>query len=156
LRLLLPEQPPWRRFLLLLLLCVFWSPSLRMAYPVLVFAATLRAGHEVIELGWKPYLASLFTAALAVVGFLLAADSGAFCVAAAVAAIVGLAFETRSNAKGLIRVGLIALFAAVFFLLGAIGVNSLAASPLNFRFWRESMAMIQAYRWATSFPMEPA
>ena len=29
LRLLLPEQPPWKRFLLLLLLCIFWGPSLR-------------------------------------------------------------------------------------------------------------------------------
>ena len=32
LRLLLPEQPPWKRFLLLLLLCIFWGPSLRTAF----------------------------------------------------------------------------------------------------------------------------
>jgi hypothetical protein len=156
LRLLLPEQPPWRRCLLLLLLCVFWSPSLRMAYPVLVFAATLRAGHEVMELRWKPYLASLSAAALAIVGFLFAGDTGVFCVAAVVAAVIGLAFEARASLKSLVRVGFVALYTAVFFLIGAIGINSLAASPLNFRYWRESLAMIQAYRWATSFPMEPA
>ncbi len=42
LRLLLPEQPPWKRFVLLLLLSSFWETSLRTTFPVLLFALFLR------------------------------------------------------------------------------------------------------------------
>src|SRR5271166_4126342 len=48
-RLLLPEQPAWKRALLLLLILIFWEPSLRNAFPVLLFAVFLRGWYAVIE-----------------------------------------------------------------------------------------------------------
>ena len=55
LRLLLPEQRPWKRFLLLLLLCVFWGPSLRTTFAVLAFAVFLRGWYAVAEGRVKAY-----------------------------------------------------------------------------------------------------
>ena len=49
LRLLIPEQPPWKRFVLLLLLCSFWETSLRTTFPVLLFALFLRGWYAVRE-----------------------------------------------------------------------------------------------------------
>src|ERR1700733_1537305 len=47
LRLFLPEQPRWKRFLLLLLLAAFWETSLRSTAPVLLFAVFLRGWYAV-------------------------------------------------------------------------------------------------------------
>ena len=41
-RLVLPEEPPWKRFVLLLLLSSFWEVSLRSTFPVLLFGLFLR------------------------------------------------------------------------------------------------------------------
>ena len=55
LRLLLPEQRPWKRFLLLLLLCIFWGPSLRTSFSVVAFAVFLRGWYAVAEGRMKAY-----------------------------------------------------------------------------------------------------
>ena len=46
-RLLLPEQAPWKRFVLVLLMSSFWELSLRTALPVLLFAVFLRGWYAV-------------------------------------------------------------------------------------------------------------
>src|ERR1700733_13764128 len=46
-RLLLPEQAPWKRFVLVLLMSSFWELSLRTALPVLLFAVFLRGWYRV-------------------------------------------------------------------------------------------------------------
>ncbi|MGO9433991.1 MAG: hypothetical protein ACLP00_06805, partial [Terracidiphilus sp.] len=46
-RLLLPEQAPWKRFVLVLLMCSFWELSLRTSLPVLMFAVFLRGWYAV-------------------------------------------------------------------------------------------------------------
>ncbi len=55
LRLLLPEQPPWKRFLLLLLLCYFWAPwDGRTAFDILLFAVFLRGWYAVQQQRLNP------------------------------------------------------------------------------------------------------
>src|SRR5580704_9250195 len=55
LRLLLPEQPNWKRFLLLLLLCVFWAPwDGRTAFAIFLFALFLRGWYSVPQGRVKP------------------------------------------------------------------------------------------------------
>ncbi len=49
LRLLLPHQPSWKRALLFFLVILFWEPSLRNAFPVLVFAILMRGWYAVVE-----------------------------------------------------------------------------------------------------------
>src|SRR5580704_5494202 len=56
LRLLLPEQPPWKRFVLLLLLASFWETSLRTTFPVLLFALFLRAWYVLSEGRTRAYV----------------------------------------------------------------------------------------------------
>jgi hypothetical protein len=156
LRLLMPDQSAWKRFLLLLLLCVFWSPSLRMSYACLVFAAVLRVTHAVVDLRTRPYVAGSLTALLVTIGFLLAADVGAFCIAAVVSSFAGIAFESRADRRALVRLAATVFFTVLSFVIAALAVNTFMARPFDFRFWTDSLTMIAVYRWATSFAMTPA
>jgi hypothetical protein len=66
LRLLLAEQPAWKRAYLLFLAMVFWLVwwefSLQNVFPVLLFASFLRAWCAVIEGGRKSYLLGIAAA----------------------------------------------------------------------------------------------
>lgn len=77
LRLLLPEQPAWKRFLLLLLLAVFWAPwDGHTAFGIFLFAVFLRGWYSVRELRLKPVLFGGTSALLCAVAFLYSADTG--------------------------------------------------------------------------------
>ncbi len=102
--LLIPEQPPWKRFLLLLLLCIFWSPSLRMSGAILMFAIFLRGGYAVVERRQNPYLAGALAALFCAIAFLLSADTGVYGVAALLAAAAGVAIESRDDRPALRRI----------------------------------------------------
>src|SRR5271166_6317587 len=95
LRLLIPEQPPWKRFLLLLLLCIFWSPALRNSFATFLFALFLRGWYSVAEGRSKGYLFGSAAAVLCACAFLLAADTGTYAIAAVVISLAGVAVETR-------------------------------------------------------------
>src|SRR5208337_947502 len=97
LRLLLPEQPAWKRALLLLLLLVFWEPSLRNAFPVFLFAIFLRGWYAVIERHAKAYALGITAALLCVIGFLTASDTGVYSTAAFVVATAAVVFEARRD-----------------------------------------------------------
>ena len=93
LRLLLPEQPVWKRALLLLLILIFWEPSLRNAFPVLVFAIFLRGWYAVIEGRAKAYAIGILAALLCLIAFLIASDTGVYSAAAWVVAAAAVVFE---------------------------------------------------------------
>jgi hypothetical protein len=152
--LLIPEQPPWKRFLLLLLLCVFWSPSLRTSCEVLLFALFLRGGYAVIEMRVKPCAAGALAALLCATAFLLAADTGAYGVAALLIAVAGVAFEFRNDPRALRKLVFALLFTAVAFAVVAIAINAAMTRPFDFRFWRETFVMVGTYRWATPFSLK--
>jgi hypothetical protein len=152
LRLLLPEQPPWKRFVLLLLLCSFWEVSLRTALPVLLFAVFLRGWYAVRDGRLRSLFAGIGGALLCATAFLVAGDTGIYATAAWVICFAAFALEARRDhfAQKLLY-GLLAFVASS--ILIAIVVNCFMATPLDFKFWRDSLAQISVYRWATPAAM---
>ncbi|HVP00754.1 MAG TPA: hypothetical protein VMT15_21950 [Bryobacteraceae bacterium] len=152
LRLVLPEQSPWKRCLLLLLLCIFWGPTLRTAFAVLAFAVFLR-GWYIVGGGRAQAVAFGCVAALVcVVGFLVAADLGVYTMAALGLTFAAVAIDRRRASQG---IGFLAawLSIAACSAVVAVATNSVLAKPLDFRFWRDSLVQVSAYRWATPFRM---
>ena len=149
LRLLLPEQPAWKRALLLLLILIFWEPSLRNAFPVLLFAVFLRGWYAVIEGRAKASSLGFAAALLCVIAFLIASDTGVYSAAAWVVATIAAVFEARRDRHiaGTCIFTLVA-FAASAFVLG-VAVNAAMGSAFDFRFWKDSAQMVSVYRWAT-------
>ncbi len=152
LHLLMPEQPAWKRFVLLLLICSFWETSLRTTFPVLLFALFLRGWYAVREGRLRTYVFGIAGALLCATAFLIAGDTGIYGTAAWLIVCLAIAVETRDEhfaGKWLAVLLSFCLSAIVI----AIAINSAMARPLDFRFWRDSLLQISAYRWATPAAM---
>ena len=125
-RLVLPEQPPWKRFVLLLLLGSFWELSLRTTVPVLLFAVFLRGWYAVQQGRLRSAFAGIAGAVMCVLAFLIAGDTGTYATAAWFICLIAMAIETRRQKFELkLLSGLVAFlltFAAV-----AVVVNSFMA-----------------------------
>ena len=156
LRLLLPEQLPWKRFLLLLLLCIFWYPSLRTSFALLAFAVFLRGWYAVAEGRAKPYVFGCVAALTCAIAFLVAADQGIYAMSALLVTLAAVAFDTRHRMQGVRKFLLAVLSIAAGSAVLVIVINSIFAKPFDLRFWRDSFAQVSAYRWATPFAMTTA
>jgi len=148
LRLLLPEQPPWKRFLLLILLCAFWAPwDGRTALDILLFALFLRGWYAVRQQRLNPMLLGLGAAFLCATAFLYSADTGVYGVAALLVTLAGVAWEGRREASPFRGYAIALLsFTAVFVVL-VFAINAAMSSLLDFRFWRTSLALVSIHRW---------
>ncbi len=153
LRLILPEQPPWKRFVLLLVLASFWEMSLRTTLPVLLFVVFLRGWYGVHEGRLRSVFAGMGGSLLVAIAFLVAGDTGTYATAAWFISLVAVAFEMRRQEVFLrkLALGLASFFAA--FAVVAVVVNAFMAVPFDFKFWRESLAQVADYRWATPAAM---
>ena len=152
LRLLLPEQPPWRRFVLLLLLSSFWETSLRTTFPVLLFAIFLRGWHAVKDARVRSLFIGIGGALLCGIAFLVAGDTGIYATAAWFICFGAIALETRhEHFAGKLLAGLLGFVVAAVVI--AVVVNCFMASPLDFKFWHDSLAQVAVYRWATPAAM---
>ena len=152
LRLLLPEQPPWKRFLLLLLLASFWETSLRSTFPVLLFVVFLRGWYEVEAGRLRSTYAGAGGAVLCTIAFLTAGDVGIYATAAWFICWVAIAAEIRQRRFPEKLLSGLGAFLGVG-ILCTLAVNSFMARPFDFRFWRDSLAQVAAYRWATPAAM---
>ncbi len=98
------------------------------------------------------YVFGIAGALLWAIAFLVAGDTGVYATAAWFVVCFAIAVETRGE-KFLGKL----LFTLLVFLLSAGGVaiviNSVMASPFDFHFWRDSLAQVAAYRWATPAAM---
>jgi hypothetical protein len=150
--LLLPEQPAWKRFVLVLLLSVFWLPwEGRTAFAIFFFAVFLRGWYALRQQKLRPVPLGAGAALLCATAFLYSADTGAYAVTALLFSLVAVASEGRRDSR-LLRSCVSALLAlAVFSLVLVIAVNTFMARPLDFSFWRNSLAILAGYRW-----IEPA
>jgi hypothetical protein len=153
LRLLLPEQPAWKRALLLLLLCIFWGPPLRTMLPLLLFAFFLRGWYAVIEGRARAYTFGSVSALLCVTAFLTASDTGVYALAAWLIATAAFAIETGSDQPIAATLGFTLLAFALSAFILALTVNAAMARPFDFRFWKDSAHMASVYRWATPAAM---
>jgi len=151
-RLLLPEQPPWKRFLLFLLLAIFWSPyDLRISLAVFLFAAFLRGWDAVEQRTLDPYVLGCCAAMLCAIAFLYSADSGIYALAALLMSLVAAIWDSERNSSDgyPLAFGLLTFLAAFTVLVLVIKVT--VADPPNFHFWSNSLAIVSDYRW-----IEPA
>ncbi|MDR3749239.1 MAG: hypothetical protein P4M04_14025 [Acidobacteriota bacterium] len=151
-RFLLSEQPPWKRFLLFLLLAIFWSPyDLRISLAVFLFAAFLRGWDAVEQRSLDPYVLGCGAAMLCAVAFLYSADSGVYALVALLMSLVAAIWDSERNSSDgyPLAVGLLTFLAAFTVLVLVIKV--VLCDPPNFHFWTNSLAIVSAYRW-----IEPA
>jgi hypothetical protein len=152
-RLLLPEQPAWKRALLLLLLLIFWLPSPRNAFPVLLFATFLRGWYGVIEGRAKAYTLGFIAALLCFIGFLIASDTGVYSTAAWAVATAAVVFETRRHKHTAGKwLSTLAVFVLSAFVL-VLTVDAAMGSAFDFRFWKDGAQVVSVYRWATPLGM---
>ena len=153
-RLLLPEQPAWKRFLLLLLLSVFWFPSdLRVAVSVFLFTFFSDQWYGLTESRIRLWIVGSLVAALCGIAFLISADTGVYAVAAFVISLLGVAIGERLKRP---RLGQLSTVLGAFFVASAglvLVINSVLARPTDFRFWKESLAIVGGYRWMEASQM---
>src|SRR5271166_1492770 len=101
-RLLLPEQPAWKRCLLLLLLSIFWVPwEGRIAFATFLFALFLKGWYELRRQSLNPVLLGCGAALLCTVAFLYSADTGAYAMAGLLLSLAGVALESRRESGAL-------------------------------------------------------
>ncbi len=219
LRLLIPEQAAWKRFLLVLLLGVFWTSwDGRTAFGIFLFVLFLRGWYAVQEgpeedldqhiprgleparddkaeglgrdaeaplypnnaqtrvfqkpvkprplntasLGFclqplNPLLFGCGAALLTAVAFWYSADTGVYGVAAWLIAMGGVGWESRRDLRKNVGTYVLAIaaFAASSVVLVFV-INTIIASPLDFRFWRTSLALVSVHRWNEPAPMSEA
>ncbi|MGC2110743.1 MAG: hypothetical protein WA655_14580 [Candidatus Korobacteraceae bacterium] len=148
LRLLLPEQPNWKRFLLLVLLCVFWAPwDGRTAFAIFLFALFLRSWYGVRQGIVRPVVMGCSAALLCTIAFLYSADTGVYGIAALLLSLAGVAWEGQRERKVFPRYLTALLAFAGSFVVLVFAVNVLMGSVLDFRFWRSSLALVSIHRW---------
>jgi hypothetical protein len=156
LRLLLPEQPAWKRFLLLLLLAVFWAPwDGRTAFYIFLLAFFVRGWYALQQERVKPIVLGFGAALLCAIAFLYSADTGTYGVAAWLIALCGVAWEGRREPKA----RLYALAMAAFVVSSVVLVflfNVAMASVFDFGFWRRSLALVAVHRWNEPASMSEA
>ncbi len=95
----------------------------------------------------KPVLLGCGAAFLCAAAFLYSADTGAYAMAALLFSLAGVAWESRREARALRSYASALLAFAVASLLLVIAINAIMARPLDFRFWKNSLAILSGYRW---------
>jgi hypothetical protein len=150
--LLLPEQPAWKRFVVVLLLSVFWLPwEGRTPFAIFFCAMFLRGWYALQQQKLRPMLLGSGAAIVCATAFLYSADTGAYAVAALALTLAAVAWEGRRESR-LLRSCVSALLTfAIFSLVLVIAINAFMAKPFDFRFWKNSLAILASYRW-----IEPA
>jgi hypothetical protein len=148
LRLLLPEQPRWKRGMLLLLLFMFWYPGdLRPCLTILVFAVFLRYSCRVAEGTVSPLLAGLVAAAVSGFAFLFSADVGMYAVAAITLSWFGVVIGFRRDGSALRPLAVVVLSSLLGSIAVSLLINAMMGRTLDFAFWRNSWAVVSGYRW---------
>ena len=147
-RLTLPEQPAWKRFVLVLLLGIFWTSwDGRTALGILLFIGFVRGWYAVRDGRWRPLPFALSSAFLTAAAFWYSADTGVYSLAAWLIALAGVSWEGRRKRETFKSyVVAVAGFAASAVVL-VFAVNLIIGSLLDFRFWRTSLALVSVHRW---------
>ena len=154
LNLLIPEQPAWKRFLLLLLVCLFWAPwEGRTALAILLFALFLRCWYALRNHNSSPALFGGCAALLCAFAFLYSTDTGAYAVAALLLSLGGVAWESRREPLALRSCALALAAFAIISPVIVIATNAAMSKSLGFGYWRNCLAILSGYRWIEPAPM---
>ncbi len=154
-RLLLKEAAAWKRALCVAVAAVFWiKPDLRLLIATLVLALLVRINEAAVQ-GRRPGLTkALAISALLTVAFLYSADTGVYSVAAVMLTTTSYAFfhrQDRRVRRAIVRFGAQCL---AIFVMWVFVVNAAMASPMDFRFWKDSYQVVSVYRWLMPAPID--
>ena len=159
LQMLLPEQPPWKRFVLLISLFIFWAapswfyPDMRPFAALFLFVLFLRGWYALSQQHLGTVAFGAGAALLCCAAFFVSADTGTYAVAGFLITFGGVALES-GNEYGFARRALVTLGTfAVGCLILVLLVNTALHRIFDFTFWRASLDMVSAYRWFEPFPM---
>ncbi len=156
LRLLLPEQRAWKRFLLLLLLSVYWSPyDVRSPFAILLFAVMVRGWYAVRQEQLKPLIFGAGAALLCAAAFLNNADTGIYGIVALLLSLGGIVVEGWPDARFWRRYAAVLVAFGISLAVFAVIINCFMASAFDFRFWKSVVAFIRGYRWNAPAGMLP-
>ena len=162
LQLLLPEQPAWKRFVLLIFLMIFWAspgwapPEVRPFVSVFLFALFFRGWLAVRQQQMGPVVFAAGSAVLCTGAFLVAADVGMYAIAGFLITLGGTALEKENRRH---------FFRNVAFILTVFGgscvvlilfINTVLRTVFDFTFWKASMVMVSSYRWYEPYQMSKA
>ena len=148
LRLLIPKQPVWKRFLLLLLLPVFWLPwDGRTILNVFLFVVFLRGWYGVREEQFKPVVLGCAAAVLCAAAFLYSADAGIYAIAALLIALGGVVWEGRWEPRVFRRYAVALLVFVGLSVVLVFAINAAMTGALDFRYWKSSLAIVNLHRW---------
>jgi len=144
----LPEQPAWKRFVLLLVLEIFWAPwDGRTACAIFLFALFLRGWYRVREERLSPVLFACGSAVLIAIAFLYSADTGVYGIAAWFLGLAGVAWEGRRESRNPIRYVIASGAFVTTLAVLVLVINTILVRPFDFRFWRTSLALVGVHRW---------
>ena len=148
LRLLLPEQPAWKRAVLLLVMCAFWTSwDGRTALGLLLFAGFLRGWYAVREGTLMPVPFACGSALAIAFAFYYSADTGVYGIAAWSLTLAGVVWQHRRETHKLrLVINALAAFAASAIVLLFV-INLANGGLLDFHFWRTSLALVSVHRW---------
>jgi hypothetical protein len=132
LALLLPEQPAWKRFVLLLLLCLFWTVEGRNAFVVVLFAIFLRGWYAVQQHAVSPVLLGCCHALLCGAAFLYSTDTGIYALAGLALSFAGAAWNGRTKSCMLRAYASTLLAFTIASLVLVIAINAFMAKPFDF------------------------
>ncbi len=148
LRLLIPEQPAWKRFVLLLLLGVYWTSwDGRTALGIFLFALFLRGWYAVRDGRLRPLPFACGSALLTALAFWYSADTGVYSIAAWLLGLGGVAWEGRREVRKFKLYAIAAGGFAISCLVLVFVINAIIARPWDFHFWRTSLALVAVHRW---------
>jgi len=86
-------------------------------------------------------------ALLCAAAFLYSGDTGTYALAAWLLSFAGVALEGRRESQPLRRYASAWLAFAVFAVALIVAINAIMAKPNDFRFWENTLAIVDGYRW---------
>ncbi len=154
-RLFLPKVSPWRRALFLAV--VLWSPpNIRQAICLFAFLIFVRLADAVACRAGGVVLPGLGAAILCLACFLVSADAGLYCVAAFLFCLAATAIVEAKTPRAVIRLCAFLVATGVGLAIYVVATNAVISSPLDFSYWKSSLALATSYRWFESKPLTDA
>lgn len=153
-RLLFPVASALRRTVFVVLAVVFWSPpDVRTSVCLLTFLVFVRIADAVAKGSPRRMWLAFASAIICLAAFLLSVDAGLYSVAALLLCVVTTAGIYGTAPGSVTRLfNFLSLTTACCAVLVVV-TNAVLLSPLNFQFWRSSLAIADGYRWFASISM---
>ena len=97
--------------------------------------------------GIRPMVLGCAAAVLCAAAFLYSADAGIYAIAALLLALGGVVWEGRWEPQVFRRYAVALLIFAGLSVVLVFAINAAMTKPLDFRYWKSSLAIVNLHRW---------